>query len=90
MLHLYQLHSFYLLWFSAAILQEQGKINFFGRIQNNFPEFTGENKELLLHTSGLDEEESNKRQQEHVEIIMEAAKRAGFGKTNNNKLLNAY
>jgi CubicO group peptidase (beta-lactamase class C family) len=80
----------------AAILQERGKINFFDRVQDYFPEFVGENKErvllwhLLSHTSGMDEDEIYKRLEERVKIIEKTAKKAGFGKTNINKLLGAF
>ena len=43
----------------AALLQEEGRINFFEKVQDYFPEFEGENKDrvllwhLLCHTSGM-------------------------------------
>ena len=45
----------------AALLQEEGRVSFYEKVQDYFPDFTGENKDsaillhLLCHTSGMDE-----------------------------------
>ncbi|MDR3150056.1 MAG: beta-lactamase family protein [Oscillospiraceae bacterium] len=50
----------------AAILQEEGRVNFFDKLQDHFPEFEGENKDyvllwhLLSHSSGMDGDDNDK------------------------------
>lgn len=79
----------------AAILQEQGKFNLFERVQDRFPEFTGENKDrvlfwhLLSHTSGMDDEAIDRHLEEQQKLIVETAKKAGLGKATTGKLINA-
>jgi serine-type D-Ala-D-Ala carboxypeptidase len=80
----------------AAILQEQGKINLYERVQDRFPEFAGENKDrvllwhLLSHTSGMDGDEIDKQLEEQVKLIEETARKAGFEAADINKLLDAF
>jgi CubicO group peptidase (beta-lactamase class C family) len=80
----------------AAILQEQGKINFFDRVKDRFPEFDGENKErvllwhLLSHTSGMDEDAIDKRLNERWAAIESAAATAGLDDETKQKLENAF
>jgi CubicO group peptidase (beta-lactamase class C family) len=80
----------------AAILQEQGRINFYERVQDRFPEFVGENKErvllwhLLSHTSGMDGDEIDKRLEEQAALIRENAAKAGFDETAVVKLADAF
>ena len=59
----------------AAILQEEGRVSFYEKVQDYFPDFTGENKDcvillhLLCHTSGMDDsEEGDKYIKEYIKM----------------------
>ncbi|MDR0490811.1 MAG: beta-lactamase family protein [Oscillospiraceae bacterium] len=51
----------------AAILQEEGRVSFYEKVQDYFPDFVGENKEnvilwhLLCHTSGIDDQDEGEK-----------------------------
>jgi CubicO group peptidase (beta-lactamase class C family) len=77
----------------AAILQEQGKLNFFERVQDRFPEFSGENKErvliwhLLSHVSGMDDGINDKKLNEQYEFIKSLTEKYEIPEETQEKML---
>ncbi|MDR0859400.1 MAG: beta-lactamase family protein [Oscillospiraceae bacterium] len=77
----------------AAILQEQGKLNFFERVQDRFPEFAGENKDnvliwhLLSHVSGMDDDDIEKKLNEKYEFVKALAEKFEIPEETKEKML---